>query len=37
VRKNLVFARLLDDEWPERANANAGLRARDALLGDWQH
>ena len=31
--RTVVFARLLEDEWPERVNA--GLRARDALLGDW--
>jgi beta-lactamase class D len=29
----VVFARLLEDEQPERVNA--GLRARDALLSDW--
>ena len=31
--RTVVFARLLEDGWPERVNA--GLRARDALLGDW--
>jgi beta-lactamase class D len=31
--RTVVFARLLEDERPERVNA--GLRARDALLGDW--
>jgi len=31
--RTVVFARLLEDQQPERVNA--GLRARDALLGDW--
>lgn len=31
--KTVVFARLLEDKQPERVSA--GLRARDALLGDW--
>jgi len=31
--RTVVFVRLLEDQQPERVNA--GLRARDALLGDW--